>query len=255
METITNSKSQLTYTFKIEGMTCGNCVEKITDTLMKNIKGATSVKVSLRDKTVDITANREIMLREVRFAIADLPKYKADFYDDVELTTALPQPEEKSFFQTYKPLFTVFAYILLFSTAFQISRGSFSAHHFMNHLMAGFFIGLSFFKFLDLKSFATAFANYDPLAKKWKTYGAVYPFIELALGFLFIADKFLLVANILTILVLSITTIGVYQKLKSKTQFQCACLGAGFNLPLSNITIFENLAMVAMAVVGISAPF
>lgn len=253
MEAITNSKSQLTYTFKIEGMTCGSCVEKITNNLMKNIMGASSVKVSLSDKKVDITANREIMLRQVRFAIADLPKYKADFYDD-EIVPVSELPKEKTFFETYKPLFTVFGYIFLFSTAYQISVGTFSAHLFMNHIMAGFFVGLSFFKFLDLKSFATAFANYDPLAKKWKAYGAIYPFIELTLGFLFIADKFLLFANVMTILVLTTTTVGVWQKIRSKSQFQCACLGAGFNLPLSNITIFENLAMVAMASVGIFSP-
>lgn len=243
MEAITN-------TFKIEGMTCGSCVEKITQHLTA-MPGVTSAKVSLSEKKVDITANRSILLNDVKAAIKDLPKYKADFYDDAEISAV--QPQDKTFFETYKPLFTVFAYILIFSTAYQVSLGSFSAHDFMNHLMAGFFIGLSFFKFLNLKSFATAFANYDPLAKKWKAYGVVYPFIELTLGFLFIADKFLPVANVLTILVLSVTTIGVYQKLKSKVQFQCACLGAGFNLPLSNITIFENLAMVAMALIGIFA--
>lgn len=254
MEAITNinNKSKTTYTYKIEGMTCGSCVEKITERL-KALPGVSGVNVSLSDKKADIIADRSVMLKEIQGAIADLPKYKADFYDDVETSSVLAQ--EKTFFQTYKPLFTVFAYILIFSVAFQVSRGSFSAHHFMNHLMAGFFVGLSFFKFLDLKSFATAFSNYDPLAKKWKTYGLIYPFIELTLGFLYIADKFLLFANVMTIIVLGITTVGVYQKIKSKSQFQCACLGAGFNIPLSNITIFENLAMVAMALVGIFAPF
>lgn len=254
MEAITNmnDKTKTTVTYKIEGMTCSSCVDKITQRL-KGIPGVSWVNVSLSEKKADLIADRPVLLKEIQGAIADLPKYKADFYDDVETSSTLP--EQKTFFQTYKPLFTVFAYILIFSTAFQISRGEFSAHYFMNHLMAGFFVGLSFFKFLDLKSFATAFSNYDPLAKKWKAYGAVYPFIELTLGFLYIADKFLFAANVMTILVLSITTVGVYQKIKSKSQFQCACLGAGFNLPLSNVTIFENLAMVVMALVGIFAPF
>lgn len=244
----TNTKSKTTYTYKIEGMTCGSCVEKITERL-KALPGVYWVNVSLSEKKADIIADRSIMLKEIQGAIADLPKYKADFYDDVETSSVLPQ--EKTFFQTYKPLFTVFAYIFTFSIAYQVSRGTFSAHYFMNHIMAGFFVGLSFFKFLDLKSFATAFSNYDPLAKKWKAYGAIYPFIELTLGFLFIADKFLLFANVMTILALSITTVGVYQKIQSKSQFQCACLGAGFNLPLSNITVFENLAMIVMAIAGI----
>jgi len=253
MEATTNTpnNSKMTYTYKIEGMTCSSCVEKITQRLQA-LPGVSWVNISLSEKKADISADRAILLKEIQSAIADMPKYKVDFYDDVETSNELPQ--QKTFFQTYKPLFTVFGYILIFSIAYQISRGTFSAHFFMNHLMAGFFVGLSFFKFLDLKSFATAFSNYDPLAKRWKTYGAIYPFIELALGFLFIADKFLLFANVMTILVLATTTVGVYQKIKSKSQFQCACLGAGFNLPLSNVTIFENLAMVVMALVGIFSP-
>ena len=187
------------------------------------------------------------MLKEVQEAIADLPKYKADFFNEPETVTELPKP--KTFLETYKPLFTIFAYIFTFCIAYQLSLEKFSAHLFMNHIMAGFFIGLSFFKFLDLKSFATAFANYDPLAKKWNGYGLVYPFIELALGFLFIAGKLLLVANVLTIVVLTLSTIGVSQNLKKK--IQCACLGAGFNIPLSNITVFENVAMIAMAIYSV----
>lgn len=247
MEAITKT----TYTYKIEGMTCASCIEKITERLQA-ISGVSGVNVNLSEKKADIISDRVVLLREIQEAIADLPKYKAGFYDDVEASTALPQA--KSFYQTYKPLIVVFAYILIFSAAYQIHLGSFSAHMFMNHLMAGFFIGLSFFKFLDLKSFATAFSNYDPLAKKWKPYGAIYPFIELTLGFLYVADQFLILANIMTIIVLGITTVGVYQKIKSKIQFQCACLGAGFNLPLSNVTIIENLAMVAMALTGLFLP-
>ncbi len=241
-----------TYTYKIDGMTCSSCVDTITKRL-KALPGVTNVNISLPEKKVDVIADRAILIKEIQNAIADLPKYKADFYDDVSISNDLHQ--EKTFIQTYKPLIIVFAYIFIFSVAYQVSQGNFSAHLFMNHLMAGFFIGLSFFKFLDLKSFATAFSNYDPLAHKWKPYGLIYPFIELTLGFLFIADKFLLIANIMTILVLTITSYGVYKKIKSDNQFQCACLGAGFNLPLSNITIFENLTMITMALVGILFPF
>lgn len=255
MEVTTNQESPLmmsTHSFKIDGMTCGSCVEKITQHL-NLIPGVKSTHVSLSEKKADLTADHTVLLKDVKAALADLPKYKADFYDDVD-ASVIPAAK-KTFFETYKPLFTVFGYILIFSLAYQVNLGVFSAHHFMNHLMAGFFIGLSFFKFLNLKSFATAFSNYDPLAKKWKTYGLIYPFLELGLGFLFIADKFLMLANVMTILILSLTTMGVYQKIKGGSQFQCACLGAGFNLPLSNVTIFENLAMVAMAFIGIFAPF
>ncbi len=117
--------------------------------------------------------------------------------------------------------------------------------------MAGFFIGLSFFKFLDLNSFAEAFSNYDPLAQRISGYGRVYPFIELILGLMFISEVGFLGANIITIVILSVTTFGVIKRLQSKSKIQCACAGAGFNLPLSYVTVFENLAMIIMALYGL----
>ena len=243
-ETITNDKSKITSSISIEGMTCEACVKKITSRL-NELPGVFSVDVSLSERKTDLIADRIIRLSEIKAALSDLPKYKVDFLNEVEVSAVTEK--EKTFLQIYRPLFTVFAYVLLLSIAYQISLDHFSVQIFMNHIMAGFFIGLSFFKLLDIKSFATAFSNYDPIAKKWNTYGVIYPFIELTLGLLFVAGLLLPLANLMTVLALSITTLGVYQKLKSKSQFQCACLGAGFNLPLSNITIVENLLMVAMA--------
>lgn len=162
------------------------------------------------------------------------------------------QMKEESKFKTYRPLIIMFMYILLVCTSVQAYIGSFHAHLFMNHFMAGFFIGLSFFKFLDLKSFSEAFSNYDPIAKKFLSYGLVYPFIELGLGLLYVAGRGLFFANIVTIFVLSVTTIGVVKIINSKIKFQCACLGAGFNLPLSSVTVAENAAMILMAIFGIT---
>ncbi len=147
----------------------------------------------------------------------------------------------------YKPLLLLVVFILLGSAAFQVSLGAFDGHLFMNHLMAGFFIGFSFFKLLDLTAFAQSFAGYDPIARILPSYGSIYPFVELSLGLLFLSGVGLPAAKVLTILVLSPTTYGVYQKLRNKGQIECACLGTGFNLPLSNLTIAENLAMIAMA--------
>ena len=246
METINNNKKHRVVTvqnYKIEGMTCSSCVEKITQKL-KIIPNVSFVEINLKEKKAKITADRHIQIEEVRNAIVDMPNYTVDLYDDVPAVNKLS--EQKSFYQTYKPLITLFAYILFFSLAYQLKLGHFSEQIFMNHLMAGFFIGLSFFKFLDLKSFATTFSNYDLIAKRWKSYGVVYPFIELTLGFLFISGQFLQFANAVTVAILGVTTVGVYYKIKTKSLFQCACLGTAFNLPLSNVTIAENLTMIAM---------
>jgi hypothetical protein len=44
------------------------------------------------------------------------------------------------------------------------------------------------------------------------------------------------------------SSIGVIQSVVNKRQIRCACLGAVFNLPMSTVTIIEDLLMVAMSV-------
>lgn len=237
--------------YGISGMTCESCVQTITDKILK-IPDVSSVKVSLKDKTADIISNRKVELSEVRKALSENAKYSVNEYQSAPLLSTVTKSEDKqSVLKTYKPLITVFAFILLTSFAYQFSLVKIDAHLFMNHIMAGFFIGLSFFKFLDLKTFAESFSSYDPLAQRWLSYGKIYPFIEIVLGLLFISGKMLLFANAMTILILSLTTYGVYLRLQSKSKFQCACLGTAFNLPLSNVTIAENISMILMALVNL----
>lgn len=234
-------------TFYIEGMTCSSCVAKITDKISQ-LKDVQSAKVSLESKSVDITSSRPIALSEVRSALESLPKYSVS-----DKHAALSEASsQESKLKTYKPLITIFVFILMTSLAYQFSLESFQGMLFMNHIMAGFFIGLSFFKFLDLNAFAESFSGYDPVAKRWLGYGKIYPVIELSLGLLFVSGKFLALANSGTILILTLTTYGVYKKLQLKSSFQCACLGTGFSLPLSNVTIFENVAMIAMAALSLT---
>jgi hypothetical protein len=43
------------------------------------------------------------------------------------------------------------------------------------------------------------------------------------------------------------SSIGVIISLLKKQKFQCACLGTILKVPLSNITLIEDLTMVVMA--------
>jgi copper chaperone CopZ len=238
--------------FRVDGMTCESCVKTITEKISA-IPDVSSVQVNLKDKSAEILSNKKIEIAEVRQALIESPKYSvSEFKHESHLIAANTVEEEKSIFKTYKPLFTLFAFIVLISASYQISISHFNSHIFMNHLMAGFFVGLSFFKFLDLKAFAESFSSYDPVAQRWLGYGKIYPFVELLLGLLFVSGKFLFAANTVTILVLSLTTYGVYLRLQSKSKFQCACLGTTFNLPLSNVTIAENVVMILMAIYSLS---
>ena len=118
----------------------------------------------------------------------------------------------------------------------------------MFDFMGLFFIVFSFFKMLDLKNFPTSFSMYDPLAEKILFYGWVYPFIEIALGLMFLVRFELNIALYVTIVILGITTFGVTKTLMNKKNIQCACLGTALKLPMTEATLIENALMLSMSI-------
>lgn len=118
---------------------------------------------------------------------------------------------------------------------------------FMTSFMAGFFLVFSFFKFLDLRSFANSYATYDLLAMRSRAYAFLYPFVELGLGLAYLTGFNQLLTNWATVIVMGFSSIGVIRSVLKKEKIQCACLGAVFNLPMSTVTVFEDLLMVGMA--------
>jgi len=118
----------------------------------------------------------------------------------------------------------------------------------MLDFMGLFYIVFSFFKMLDLRGFSESFRIYDPLANQVPTYGKVYPFIETALGIMFLLRYQIKIALIITIVVLSLTTIGVIKTLLDKKSIRCACLGTALKLPMTEATFIENAIMITMAV-------
>ena len=119
----------------------------------------------------------------------------------------------------------------------------------MLDFMGLFYIVFSFFKLLDLKGFPESFKMYDPLAKTIPVYGFMYPFIEVALGLLFLMRIQIPLALIVTVVILGITTIGVTQTLLNKKTIQCACLGTALKLPMTKATFIENSIMLIMAII------
>jgi hypothetical protein len=89
---------------------------------------------------------------------------------------------------------------------------------------------------------------YDPLAKRIPIYGWIYPFIETALGLLFLMRFEVNIALIVTLIVLGITTIGVTKTLLDKKSIKCACLGTALKLPMTEATFIENAIMIIMAI-------
>jgi len=118
---------------------------------------------------------------------------------------------------------------------------------FMLSFMGGFFLVFGGFKLLDVKGFAHGFQTYDVVAKRLPVYGVLYPFLELTLGFLLLLHVAVWQASLVALVISIIGMIGVGIKLRKREIIQCVCLGTVFDLPLTNITLFENLIMAVMA--------
>src|SRR5688572_11954458 len=82
----------------------------------------------------------------------------------------------------YLPLIVIIALTLLAASAKQVSHGAWNWMTWMHDFMGLFLVVFSMFKFFDLPGFADGFQMYDILAKTFRSYAYVYPFIELGLG-------------------------------------------------------------------------
>ncbi|MFT5280772.1 MAG: hypothetical protein ACI9AR_000206 [Flavobacteriaceae bacterium] len=149
-------------------------------------------------------------------------------------------------FKDFAPLVVIFVIILSFALIFSYGKG---VMHFMRDFMGGFFILFGLLKVLKLKAFAEAYEMYDVLAQKSKAYAHAYPFIELGLGLLFIFNIFPIGVNIFTFVIMLIGAWGVYLKLKKKELIPCACLGTVFKVPMTWVTLMEDLLMAVMSLI------
>jgi copper chaperone CopZ len=159
---------------------------------------------------------------------------------------AAPQVAAKSW-ATYYPLALLTAFLVLVPALCQWGANGFDWHTWMRHFMAAFFLAFSFFKLLDIRAFAQAYAGYDLLAARWRGWGSFYPFVELALGIAYLLNANPTLTNTVTFVVMTFSLLGVVRAVVAKRVIRCACLGTVFNLPMSTVTIVEDGLMAAMA--------
>jgi copper chaperone CopZ len=231
----------MTHTYNITGMTCNGCVTKVKSELLK-LGNVLSADVQLEAPQATITMDKHVPTQVLQQAIGKyiITEAATDMHHSADMV-AEDNP-------SYYPIILIFGFIAGIATLIQLTSGHFDATQWMSHFMAGFFLLFSFFKLLNIKAFAEGYSSYDIIASKIRVYGYVYPFIELGLGIAYLTGFEPRLTNIVTIVVMSVSAIGVIQSLLRKTQFQCACLGTVIKLPLSKVTLFEDLLMVVMSV-------
>jgi hypothetical protein len=162
-------------------------------------------------------------------------------------------PRPKSWWATYRPLLLVFGYLVGVAALLELQAGSFDGMRAMARFMGGFFLVFSFFKLLDLPGFVDAFRGYDLLARRLPAYGWAYPFVELLLGAAYLLGWLPVVTNVVTLAVMTVGAAGVAQALLQRRRVRCACLGSVLNLPMSSVTLFEDLLMAGMALAMLAA--
>ncbi len=139
--------------------------------------------------------------------------------------------------------------IILLSYAVSTFGQTFSWQNFFPKFMGMFFLVFALFKFLDLLGFATSYIGYDVIAKRSITYAYIYPFIELAmaLGYLFKIPY----TEGVTLVFMAIGSIGVLRELMRHSNIKCACLGTYIKLPLTTVSLIEDVVMGIMALLMI----
>ena len=223
--------------FYISGMTCLNCQKTVSDKI-KSYSGVLGVKVNLKSGIAEIDSKQFIEVKEISKLLGAKYTVKGDI--------PLSKKETKSKLRQLTPLFLIFSYLMV-GTFYISNQINASYERSMQIFMGLFFIIFSLFKFLDYGGFPVSFKRYDPLAKKIPFYANLYPFLETALGIAFLIEWNLPVILSVTLLVLSITSLGVIKTLVNKTEIDCACLGTSLKLPMTEATLIENLIMLSMS--------
>lgn len=237
---------------------CSSCIASITPG-MESIPGLTGWAVDLASSDKLLTVHGNVSPEAVRAALAK-SGYKAQEIPQPKETVITPAPEtvqatsshEGEVRSTYFPLVLLVAFLVGVVGFAEIRSGSFEWSRAMTNFMGGFFLAFSFFKLLDIRGFADAYAGYDIVARRFRFYGFVYPFIELALGAAYLTGFESVLTNLATLIVMSVSSIGVLQSVLNKRAIRCACLGTVFNLPMSTVTLVEDGTMVAMAAAALA---
>lgn len=236
------------FTYRIEGMHCAACIEKIKSALLPHFK---VTEITLNPPILQIDADKPPLLSDLNTHISSAGKYNLQPASNAENTPLNTSDINQTGLSAYYPIFLIAAYIVGVASINNFHWQEINWQGWMYQFMAGFFLVFSAFKLLDIRGFADGYATYDLLAKRWHTYGYIYPFLELGLGILYLTQWLPTATQLATVIIMGFSSIGVINSLLKKQKFQCACLGTILKVPLSSITLIEDLTMVVLAALSL----
>ncbi len=117
----------------------------------------------------------------------------------------------------------------------------------MHYFMGIFLVIFSTLKLFHPLDFADGFEMYDIIAKRSRIYAYCYPLIELLLGLAYLSFFLPILTYLITIIILTIGAIGVIKGLQQGLDINCPCMGTVLDVPLSTVTLTEDIGMALMA--------
>lgn len=238
-------------TVSIQGMHCAACVKRLTEAF-RSVPGVTAAHVTLNPPEAQIESDGPLPVGALDRAARGAGDYSVR--EAASSTSPIMQAHEPTADATrgeptpsLYPLGLIVAFIAGTAALTTFVRSAGSWHTFMLDFMAGFFLVFSFFKLLDLRGFADAYQSYDVVARRSRPYALVYPFLELALGVAYLTRWHSTATNAATLVLMLVGSIGVLRAVLNKRRIRCACLGTALNLPMTTVTLIEDLGMAGMA--------
>ena len=224
----------------VAGMTCTSCVVRIENAL-DGVSDVQHVHVDLKQGTAMVSGSDSLSRETLVQAILGAGySVMADEAAEADTTTESSSPTSAA---SFAPLLVAVALIGLGGLAAGGGEG------FMARFMGGFFLVFGGLKLLDLRGFVSAYAMYDLLAARATAYGWVYPFVEVGLGLAYLAVPGNPNLHMATFGLMAFSSVGVILAVTRGEKLKCACMGTAFNLPMTTVTIVEDLGMAAMAAV------
>lgn len=157
--------------------------------------------------------------------------------------------DQKHTLQDFTPLIVALSVITLFALTKYLLTSPRDLAGFFTDFMGAFFIVFGFLKIIKLADFVESYSSYDLITKRYRIYGYLYPFIELVLGVCYLIRFNLNFVNAFTLIIMILSAAGVANALSKKREIACACMGTVFKVPMTYVTLFEDLLMAIMALV------
>ena len=155
---------------------------------------------------------------------------------------------EKITIRNYAPLVFLVLIELVWAWYLTSTVGDGTLFDGVRYFMGIFLLIAGILKVFKLKGFVDTFKHYDIAAQSVPSYSYLYPFIEIWLGINFLFQYALITSNIIVIVLMVIGIIGIWQSIRYGRKIMCACMGYLFKLPLSKVSLIEDIIMLIMAV-------